>query len=286
MTLLLNELSFHNQFKSFEEFQLGALKDLIRFLNLQKLGKIELLKKSDIYSQEIYNGITLYAILTSKNNDGKSDEIRKLKSQLASVIENPFWDSERKCLADDKYSLLDEDVSESSLAEAYERDCSLMSLNPSKFVQNKFQVTKSKISKTLCNYTSFNVLIAELYKKDVIDFCFFCKHYYKDSNLNFSAISDDSFKKIKKKDDALEFLNSFNMFNSMTWNDILQQGGKGKNKVGLAYSKYHNQDYFKNYAYVGEIYKFRSTQKFRVYGYRVLDTFYVIEFDLTHELSD
>lgn len=287
MEVLLNELSFHNQFQSFEHFQEGALLEILSFFHLQKNGTTTLLKKSDIYARKIYNNKSLLEILISKDKDGKSDEIRKLKSQLGSIINDPYWDNNKLCVDICKYIYSNTIVNDTSLAEGFERNCDIISVNPSNYILDEIIVSKDNVLKTLKNFYSFNNLIEKQYNQGILTFDFFCKNYFRQTKLDFSLVnSDESFKYITKKNDEEEFLSSFKMFKNMDWNDILQQGGKGKNKAGLAFTRYHNQAHFLNYKPKSPIYKFRTTQKYRVFGYRIDDTFYVLEFDLTHRLSD
>jgi len=287
MEVLLNELSFHNQFTSFEHFQASALIELLKFFNLQKNGVTTLLKKSDIYSKPIYANKSLHDILISKDREGKSDEIRKLKLQLSSIITDPYWDNDKLCCNYSKYAYLGANVNDSCLAEGFERDSCIISLNPSDFLSHQLVVYKEEVCKNLINYYSFKSLIKKRYDESSLTFELFCKLYFKGTKLDFSLTNTDrSFKLISVKHDEEEFLNSFKMFRDLEWNDILQQGGKGNNKAGLAYSKYQDQDNFLSYNAKSPIYKFRTTQKYRVFGFRSADTFYVLEFDLTHRLSD
>ncbi len=287
MEVLLNELSFHNQFDSFEHFQLSALTEIISFLSLEKMGVATVLKKSDIYSKKVHSDKSLQEILISKDKDGKSDEIKKLKLQLVNIINDPYWDNNKLCVDTCKYTYSDTLVDDTSLAEGYERNSNIISLNPSNFNVDKLNVSKDNVDKILYNYFSFKSFIEKQYNEGVLKFDFFCKNYFKGTKLDFSKVNlDESFKQILKKSDEEEFLSSFKMFDQMSWSDILQQGGKGKNKVGLAYEKYHDQAYFSKYNPKSEIYKFRTTQKYRVFGFRLENTFYVLEFDLTHRLSD
>lgn len=287
MELLLNELSFHNQFKSFEHFQETALIDLIYILNLQKLKFINVLKKSDFYLNKVYDDKTIQEILILKNKEGKSDEIRKLKSQLANIIYDPFWDSNKVCDSNSKYFYLKTQVTDTCLAEGYERNLNIISIAPSIFNTDNLVVNKEKVIKNLINYFSYKSIVIKLYREHKITFEFFCKNYFKGDKLNFSLTnSTESFQLIYKKSDEEEFFKSFKMFEDLNWDKILQQGGKGKNKAGLAYVKYHNQNYFADYQPKSIIYKFRASEKFRVFGYRINNIFYVLEFDLTHRLSD
>lgn len=284
MEIIFNELSLHNQFQSFDDFRENALIDIIGFFSLPK---IKILKKSDTYSRSIYQGKTLHDILISKNSDGKSEEIRKFKIILSKIINDEFWDLEKKCDKDATYLCLEKDVCESGLAESYERSTSLISLRPSDFILASLEVSKNSQPLSLENYTRVSNLLDHLYTNNVIDFQEFCKLFFKNSKLDFTNCnSSQSFSLITDRSDEIQFLNSFKMFAEASWENIMSQGGKGDNKVGFAYEKYHQQDYFSNYKTNGNVYKFRVTQKFRVFGYREGDKFYPLEFDLTHKLSD
>ncbi|STC98270.1 hypothetical protein [Elizabethkingia anophelis] len=288
MEVLLNELSIHNQFDSFEDFRDTALLDIIQFLKFHIDGYISVLKKSDIYSRQVYNGIILQRVLTSPDT-GRSDEIRKFKSQLFSIFSEPFWDVNSFCGEGSKYFYGDVIVNNSALAECYERKINLISLNPSEYIQNVINIKKDCFSEDLLNFTNIKSLVHHLYINKCVSFELFCRNYYAKTKINFTKINiRDSFELLSESDEK-QFKSSFEMFSNTDWNNIIQQGGKGAAKTGLAYEKYHNQEYFKRkYSLSNEnvIYKFRVTQKYRAFGFRKDDIFYILEFDLTHKLSD
>ncbi|MDF0720124.1 hypothetical protein P0M11_08940 [Kaistella sp. PBT33-4] len=286
MELLLNELSLHNQYSSSENFRVTGLREIIQFFQLQKTSCITILKKSDIYSREVYNGITMLSAMTTENLS-KSDEIRKLKSDLSKVINDPFWDFSKKCDGAAKYTHNTVNVNDSALAECYERKIFLISFIPSNYSSEIINVEKDKHSQKISNYTNNRALVQKLYEQNLVSFEVFCKNYYNGSKLDFSKINvKNSFDQILDKKDEIQFINSFNMFSSTNWSDILKQSGKGKNIAGFDYKKFHDQDHFAQYSTSSPIYKFRVTQKFRVFGYRIKDSFILLEFDLTHQLSD
>lgn len=286
MEIILNELSLHDQFSSSENFRETGLKEILKFFQLQKNNCISILKKSDIYSRKVYSGKTMLAIMTSENL-GKSDEIRKLKSDLSKVLFDPFWDVNKVCDSNSKYIHNTVIVNDSALAECYERKIFLISFAPSLYSTNILNIEKNKISQNISNFTNSKDLVKILYDEDLINFELFCKNYYNKAKLDFSQVNrNNSFGQILDKNDEVQFVNSFNMFLDTEWSDILKQSGKGKNNAGFDYKKYHNQDLFVDYSNDSPIYKFRVTQKFRVFGYRKGDVFRVLEFDLTHRLSD
>ncbi|MPS72947.1 MAG: hypothetical protein E2590_07295 [Chryseobacterium sp.] len=289
MEILLNELSIHNQFTSFEDFKTSALIEIIKFLRLHKEGCITLFKKSDIYSREVYNGNTLHSLMISSDM-GRTDEMRKFKSQLFNIFDDPYWDSKSLCVENSKYLYEELLVNNSALAECYERNSSLISLIPSDYSKSLLEVLKDNIPQDLLNFVNVEALVLNLYTNSHISFEVYCKNFYTLTKLNFSKInSNDSFNLITDSRDEVQFKNSFDMFSEASWSDIIKQGGKGDGKVGLAYEKYHDQNYFiSKYSLASDevVYKFRVTQKYRAFGYRKKDVFYLLEFDLTHRLSD
>lgn len=286
MELILNELSLHDQYSSSENFRETGLKEILKFFQLQKDNCISILKKSDIYSRKVYSGKTLLAVMTTEELR-KSDEIRKLKSDLSKVVSDPFWDINKVCDSNSKYIHNRIVVNDTALAECYERKTFLVSFIPSTYNANILDIEKNKISQKISNFTNSSVLVRILYKQGLINFEMFCKNYYNKTKLDFSLANQaSSFGQILDKNDEIQFVNSFDMFSNTEWSDILKQSGKGKNKAGFDYKKYHNQEYFVGHYKDSTIYKFRVTQKFRVFGFRKGDVFYVLEFDLTHRLSD
>lgn len=285
MEIILNELSLHNQYRSFDEFKDDALAQIIIFLNIPNL---KILKKSDIYSKVVYQGKTLHDLMVSKDYNGKSEEMRKFKSLLAKIINDEFWDmANKKCESHSEYFHNLNNVCETGLAEAYERNSSLISFSPSNFESKTLEVSKNSVSLLLKNYTKLKDLVLFLYDNEAINFEDFCNFFFRECKLDFSQCNSAfSFDMVTDKSQESIFYNSFIMFDRTSWADILSQGGKGKNKVGFAYGRYHDQKYFSSYQIKEEIDKFRVSDKFRVFGYRKSDKFYVLEFDLTHRLSD
>ncbi|MYL54191.1 hypothetical protein GLW08_12670 [Pontibacillus yanchengensis] len=78
-------------------------------------------------------------------------------------------------------------------------------------------------------------------------------------------------------------MSTFEYFNDSTWSDIFQNNS-------LDYKLYQpskENDWFKESKFSNKkIYKFRTSQKYRCFGFRENDTFYVLRFDTTHEISD
>lgn len=111
----------------------------------------------------------------------------------------------------------------------------------------------------------------------------YCFRKFKDSNLNFSLLEDDYGFDILNSDQEKEFLSTFNKFSKMSWSDIIKSGA---NKKGLNYKAYDG-DWFQNTKYKDiKIFKFRTSKKYRCFGYREKDEFFVLRFEVDHKMSD
>lgn len=278
MDFFSNELSLNNQFLSIEDFIHDALLEYSRIINVLKESNFPIYKNYNFYNSKISNNITLSEILTTKNHYRIRDEVRKFKIIISEIINAPYWEDYRIHLETDNYIFKENNITNTSIAEAYEKSSPIISFIPSDYNLDLICVSKNgTISKNLINFFNHKNLLLFLYKEEIINFYDFCKNFYKESNLNFDKINFlKSFNLITNKNDELEFQNSFNLFTAMNWAEIY-------NSDGLKFKEYHNQ----NYLNVDEkINYFRVTQKYRVLGYREKDVFYVIEFYLDHSLSE
>lgn len=287
MEILINELSLNGQFNNLKEFIDTALNNFVKIYSLLTKQNIHPLKSFNFYNVKITPNETFSLLLTIKDNNGVSDEVRKFKRIADKCINEPYWEIDIKHNPNDEFKWGNEIVSNTSLAESYIRNSSLISFVPSLFKSNFIEIVNNNIPKRILNFHDNLELAKHLFENNKLSFHQYCKVLFKDSKLCFDKVNPKvSFDLISDKNDENEFLNSFKLFKEMTWNDIVSQGGKGKNQAGLAFKKYHNQDYFKNFNPPSDIYKFRTSQTFRTFGYRSGNIFYVLEFDLTHKLSD
>lgn len=111
----------------------------------------------------------------------------------------------------------------------------------------------------------------------------YCLRKFKDSNLNFSLLEDTHGFNILSIYQQKKFLSTFHIFSQMSWDDILKSSA---NKKGLNYKSYDG-DCFKNTEYSKKnIFKFRTSQKYRCFGYRDKDVFFVLRFEIDHKISD
>jgi len=288
MEILINELSLHAQFGTLDDFAETSLPEFIKMFSLLTQIGIIPLKNYNFYDCSITAGESFFTLLTNKNKNRINDNIRKYKSLIDKILNEPFWETDKKHDSSTNYSWNAHNVNGTSLAEAFEREACLISFVPSAFCDEIFKVAKENYAtKEIQNFYLKEKLLMHLYQRKSIDLYQFCINYYKNKKLNFEKVNrEKSFDRISDVNDEIEFLNSFNLFCEMDWQSIISQGGKGENKVGLAYSKHHNQDDFKAYKLDFSIDKIRCSQKYRAFGYRSGEIFYLLEFDLSHELSD
>ena len=92
-----------------------------------------------------------------------------------------------------------------------------------------------------------------------------------------------------QKDELKEISNCFRKLTTLTWTQVLQQGGKHGNKTGLGYTVYDDSDLrtVKRPAGLSQeiaIGAVRASQKSRVFGGHKNHIFYVLWFDRNHEI--
>ncbi|CAM3774783.1 hypothetical protein FLBR109950_00640 [Flavobacterium branchiophilum] len=287
MEVLINELSLNGQNQSIQDFINTSFVRFIEIFQILEKQKIYPYKKYDFYNSKITETENFQSLFHLKNVAGISDEIKKYRTIADKCLSEPFWEENQQHDSNKVYLYKNQNVSNTSIAEAFERNATLLSFVPSDFNEKQIEVSKENQSKNLINFSDKKHLLETLYENKLLNFHLFCLNYFRGTKLSFENVNfEKSFNKINERNDEIAYLNSFLSFIEKSWGDILAQGGKGKNKVGLAYSNYHDQNYFTNYNCTSDIYKFDATLKARVLGYRDKDVFYVLEFDTDHRLSD
>ena len=238
-----------------------------------------LLKKYDFYSTKITKEKTLHNILIG-NISREYDQIRKFKRKLAMLFEEPFWEKDKKHSDDDAYLFDNVNINGSSLAESCERERVVVSFLHSKFKILKIPVLKNQDKIEVANlYDRFHFLELRRSRKE-LTFEEYVRLKFKGTKLDFSLISERSgFKLLDTTIEKNAFLSSLEKFVEMSWDNILKDDG-------LKYKPYKDQDIFKRKYRDKNICKFRTSQRYRCFGYRENDTFFVIRFESDHTLSD
>lgn len=276
MEILINELSLSGQFDTIEHFMKTGLRPFIKALSDIDFQSNLLYKKYDFFQSKITPNHTIYDTLTG-NISRQHDEIRRLKSQLSKLFDNPYWEVHPKQCPNDVYIYNGNNVYGSSLAEACERDRVVLS-----FYHNEFQFTQLSVYKDeniirLDNLFERGHYTQVAYQRNSIRFDVYCVKMFSDSKLNFSKIDlKKGFSLIKKEEESL-FLDGFRKFSELSWQQIFVDDA-------LDYKEFNNKIYFKSLN--EQIFKFRISQKYRCFGYVKDSIFFVLQFDLDHKLSD
>ena len=278
MEILINELSLCGQYSTVDEFAEQALPELISTLKSFKQDKDLLFKKDDFYSSKITKEITIYEIMVGAISR-KYDEIKKFKSLLTTLFEEPYWERDIRQSVDSEYIFENREIRGSSLAESYERDKIVLSFKHDDFRSRILPVYKDTVIKDIDNLYDKNHYLEVCWDRRVISFEDYCFKKFNGNKLDFSQISSrDGFNLISSVANEQIFLDGFRKFSELTWQQINVDDS-------LDYKPYpDNGEVFK--AFPHKIHKFRISQKYRCFGYVAKGVFYVLRFDLEHKLSD
>jgi len=150
MEILLNELSLNGQFGSVDEFISDGLKPFIKLLFQIDSSRDVLLKKYDFYDCKVTSTVTLHQLFKGSYSR-TCDEIRKAKSQLSALLDQPYWQDSQKHKKPDDYQFKGTDIFNSSLAESCERDKVVMSFLCAEYSTAKLEVNKNTVSINIDN---------------------------------------------------------------------------------------------------------------------------------------
>lgn len=275
MEIIINELSITGQFSNKDDF-LCDLEKLLPIIKLIKELRFTLLKEHSFFTSRITDIDTLQDILYSKD-----DSVRRMKSYLVELTNTPpFWNDSRVHNCDnDTYFYDTQNICNTSLAEASQRDKKILSFNHSSYQNINLTIQKNNTDIDIFNINDKTLFLDELHRdKNILplDFCLF---NFKSDNISFTKLEKKFGFNLLDSIQAKEFINSFKAFALMSWGDIEQS-------IGLEYKPYVG-DWFNNSEHKGKtIKKFRVSEKYRCFGYRDINTFYVLRFEIDHKISD
>jgi hypothetical protein len=147
MEILINELSLNGQFQNSDEFIEKGLKLFISILRQIDKDKDMLFKKQNFWERQVTKSEKLIDVLNCWKSDEKigfKDEITAVKRQISDLIYEPFWESSRKHNISDTYEYDGENINDSSVAEASERDKIVVSFIDARFSSITLVVIKNK----------------------------------------------------------------------------------------------------------------------------------------------
>ena len=277
MEILINELSLFGQYATVDEFAEQALPSLLLTLRDFNPAKDQLFKKEDFYTSKITNEHTLHDLIIGRLSR-KYDEIKRFKSLLANLFEDPYWEADMRQSADSKYTYKTSDIWGSSLAEACERDKVVLSFVHEDFSDRVLAINKDSELMNIENLFDKGHYLELCWQRKYISFEDYCKGKFAGNKLEFSQISSrEGFNLIVSESDQRIFLDGFRKFSELTWHQISVDDG-------LDYKEFNNRKFFRDIPY--QIHKFRINQRYRCFGYINEGVFYVLLFDLDHRLSD
>ena len=281
MEVLLNELSLSGQFKDENEF-FDSFDTILQTIKLIELLKFSLLKEYSLFQSKITRSLEFTDFLRLR-----SDRARKIKRFLAKLSQNPpYWNETQKHSTNDKYFYKGRNISNTSLAESCERDRVLLSFENIDFKDMDIVIEKNSTSINLYNIINRDKFLEYLLSNSKIEPLRYCQLKFKDSNLDFSKLEIRyGFDSLDNQEQIDTFMLAFNDFSRMSWEDIIKSDGLEYKQ----YSKPKKQGWFLKgkglYSDI-DIYKFRVTQKYRCFGYREKDEFFVLRFETDHKQSD
>ncbi|HFS67473.1 MAG TPA: hypothetical protein ENK67_04600 [Flavobacteriia bacterium] len=271
MEILLNELSLTGQFKDEDEF-FNNFDLVLEIIKLIELLEFSIAKEYMFFDVAITPKYKLADFLRLR-----TDRAKRMKRFLAKLAQHPpFWNEIQKhnCV-NDRYIFNGIDVCNSSLAESCERDRTVLSFLHHDFLNNNLSIQKNRMNIDIYNIVDKNNFLEYLLLIAKIEAFSYCKLKFRNSNLNFSKLENEhGFDLLSSKQQENEFIDSFKQFSTMSWHDIMSSDG-------LQYKKYNGTEFKAE-----NIYKFRVTQKYRCFGYRQEDEFFVLRFEIDHKMSD
>jgi hypothetical protein len=174
MEILINELSLSGQFPSVEKFIEDALPSVISVLNEMNCDRDLLYKKYDFYSSPVTGELSIHDILIG-NTSRLYWELRKIKSQLRSFFDLPYWENERKHASECEYLYNTHNVCGQSLAESCERDRVIISFMHGDFSDVRLSVMKNHKEVVVDNLFTKGHYTEVAYQRHVIPYADYFK---------------------------------------------------------------------------------------------------------------
>lgn len=285
MEIVLNEFSLDGQFETLQQF-LNSLRSTIKLQRIIDSTSISLLRHHELYNRLVTADLSLHQVLTD-NSSRTSSEIRVFKAFLQKLMyDEPFWTTSPKHSTTDSFVCPNiEHTHSHSMAEACERDKIIMSFEHLNFQNETIELFKNQVSVILINIVNPVTLTNLLWELNLISNPeLYCRFRFDGTNISFSLLEEEYGFKILDQDEIKTFFSSFVAFSQMTWEAISRSDG-------LQFKQYSpnskQNDWFRNSPHQEKtIYKFRTSRRYRCFGYRENDIFYALRFEKDHEISN
>lgn len=281
--IIINELSLNGQFNDGRDFWTTAMPPFHKALqDAQSLGIKLLFKRSSFYEALATPDRTIHSLLTD-HETRIIDEARRYKSALARAINDPFWDENPRQDFNATYLIDGDDVSGSSVAEAADRPSCLLSFVRSRYEKHPVTVRKNDTDIAVDNIWKDRQLHSIMFANGDLSLEKYAGIHFKGTKLDFTKIDNTYGFSLIDNENRSEFIDSFHKFVTLDWPDIATD-------KGLDYKDYNknrrSKRYFADELWKKDVKKFRVTRRNRCFGYVENGVFYVLRFDVDHELSD
>lgn len=198
MDFYLNELSLHNQFATFNDFNVSLENILAIRISIKRYNKV-LYCYSSILNSEVYANLSLRHVLNNISNDDRDKKILIL-SWLTK--DGPFWEVVREHSPDEYYEYIDEVVTDKSLAEvafkiSQNQIASSVSFSPSNFETSPL-IIKWRPSDNSTHYIN----IINYWQKNEVE------NYLQNSDPEIDSW-ETMFDRIRRDYPSFQLLNSF-----------------------------------------------------------------------------
>ncbi len=200
MEYVLNEFSLDGQFEGTEDFIESLYKNTLPVLKNLDEKQIRLLKSYNIYTTKVTEEKSFQEIL----QDRSYSEIRAIKSLLVQLfLDDPYWDDKSKCVQQSIYECeFTEETNNHCIAEALERNTSLVSFEHDGFKSDKIDITKDGVLSNVNNiYDKESILIELLQSNHINHNDYLCEKY--DNIGTFCVISNKNYFKEFIEDNSL-----------------------------------------------------------------------------------
>lgn len=192
MSIIINDFSLTGQFNDEEEFFDSLVEETLPMFKILENLDIDILSGYETYSLMITEEKNLMHLMGIKG----SAEIARLKSLLTA----PFWEEE---LFSDNESIYECEYTEKTklycLAEAFERNISVLSFKHPKFRESIISLSKDGSKKDISNSYNKSILIDILIEKEIIDAVYYLVAKYKLDNSFGLKIGKNYFQELIKE---------------------------------------------------------------------------------------
>lgn len=282
MEFILNEKSLHGQFESIEDF-LKSLENNIKCFQIiykDKTNKISKIK--DLYKCNITADKKLLHLRECVCVESLLAFQIALEQEIYTL---PFWDDDPAHDLSVRYMLEDHEITATGIAEAAEKDQSLVSFASAQYMDRKLTVYKNTDAVIVHSMYTPQYLVEAVGERLKLDRDDMLKIRYENTRIDCSNLEKRFGANCLEQDEFEEVLSSMDKFNKHeSWETIAVDDG-------LELKKY-KPDSPKNNWFNGTMYqnktimKFRASSVLRVFGYRKGDTFKVLRIERNHEYSD